>query len=136
MRVLVIVIGFVGGFVRHDNFVHSEVQLVAHLRADYPAPDVYAEVFENRHREKAHREILRLLGANHDARVIIYGHSWGASETVTLARELERDGIPVRLTIQVDSVRKIGEEDSVIPANVARAANFYQTRRLIRRRHQ
>jgi pimeloyl-ACP methyl ester carboxylesterase len=128
-----IVIGFVGGFVRHDNFVHSEVQLAAHLRADYPER-VYAEVFENRHREKAHHKILALLGTNHDARVIIYGHSWGASETVTLARELERDGIPVRLTIQVDSVSKIGAEDSVIPPNVARAANFYQPRGLIRGR--
>ncbi len=129
-----IVIGFVGGFVRHDNFVHSEVQLAAHLRADYPA--VYVEVFENRHREKAHREILRLLDISHGAPVIVYGHSWGASETVTLARELERDGIPVRLTIQVDSVKKIGEEDSVIPANVARAANFYQSHGLLRGRQE
>ena len=30
------------------------------------------------------------------------------------------------LTIQVDSVSKIGEDDSLIPANVGRAANFYQ----------
>jgi hypothetical protein len=42
----------------------------------------------------------------------------------------------VRLTIQVDSVSKIGEEDSVIPANVARAANFYQPRGLIRGRQE
>lgn len=130
-----IVVGFVGGFVRHDNFVHSVVQLAAHLRQDYPT-GVYAEVFENRHREKAHREILRLLDTHHDARVIIYGHSWGASETVTLARELDREGIPVRLTIQVDSVSKIGEEDSVIPANVAQAANFYQPHGLIRGRQE
>jgi hypothetical protein len=60
MRTLAIVIGFVG-----------EVQLDAHLRADYP-DHVYAEVFENRHREKAHRKILALLGTSHDARVIIY----------------------------------------------------------------
>jgi pimeloyl-ACP methyl ester carboxylesterase len=138
-----IVIGFVGGFVRHDNFVHSVVQLAAHLREDY-REIVYAQVFENRHRENAHGQILRLLDANHDgnlsveekqnARIIVYGHSWGASETVTLARELERDGIPVLLTIQVDSVKKIGQEDSVIPANVARAANFYQPRGLLRGR--
>ncbi len=128
-----IVIGFVGGFVKHDNRVHSVVQVAAHLRADYPG--VHVEVFENRHREKAHRRILQLLAARREgARVIIYGHSWGASETVTLARELEKEGIPVRLTIQVDSVRKIGEEDSVIPANVARAANYYQPRGLIRGR--
>src|SRR3989442_14557875 len=131
----VIVIGFMGGFVKHDNAVHSGVQLAAHLRQDY-ASGVYVEVFENRRREKARQEILRLLSKNHDgtltaeekqnARVIIYGMSWGASETVTLARELERDGIPVLLTVQVDSISKIRQNDAVIPANVAEAANFYQ----------
>jgi hypothetical protein len=33
----------------------------------------------------------------------------------------------VLLTIQVDSVSKMGEDDSLIPANVQQAANFYQT---------
>jgi hypothetical protein len=131
----VIVIGFMGGRVRHDNLVHSGVQLAARLRADYPS-GVHVEVFENRRGKEAHEEILRLLGAGHDgpltldekrnARIVIYGTSWGASETVTLARELEKDGIPVLLTIQVDSVAKIGEDDTVIPGNVAEAANFYQ----------
>jgi len=132
---LVIVIGFIGGFVKHDNLVHSAVQLAAHLRGDYPS-GVYAEVFENHRREKAHREILRLLDTNHDgtvsvdekqnAHIIIYGMSWGAYETVALARELEKENIPVVLTIQVDSVSKIGQNDAVIPANVAEAVNFYQ----------
>ncbi len=129
------VIGFVGGFVKHDNAIHSTVQVVKHLRKQYAA-GVYVEAFENRHREKAYREIRRRLDRNHDgtlsteekrdARIVIFGHSWGASETVTLARKLERDGIPVLLTIQVDSVSKIGQNDTVIPANVGQAINFYQ----------
>ena len=61
-----------------------------------------------------------------NARIIIFGHSWGASETVELARQLGKEGIPVLLTIQVDSVSKLGENDAVIPANVAQAVNFYQ----------
>jgi hypothetical protein len=136
----VIVIGFVGGYIAHDNLVHGGVQLAAHLRKDYPA-GVYVKVFENHRGEDAHGEILRLLDTNHDgklspeeklgARIIIYGHSWGASETVTLARELQSDGIPVLLTVQVDSVAKYGEDDSLIPANVAQAANFYQPSGLI-----
>jgi hypothetical protein len=136
----VIVIGFVGGFVKHDNPVHSPVQLAAHLRADYPS-GVYAEVFENRRREKAHQQILRILDTNHDAmlspaekrsaRVIIYGMSWGAAETVALAQELDKDGIPVLLTIQVDSISKIRQNDSVIPANVVEAINFYQPNGLL-----
>jgi hypothetical protein len=136
----VIVIGFVGGFVKHDSLVHSPVQLAAHLRADYRS-GVYAEVFENRRRERAHQEVLRVLDANHDAtlsaeekrnaRIIIYGMSWGAAETVTLAQELEKDGIPILLTIQVDSISKIRQNDTVIPANVAEAVNFYQSSGLL-----
>ena len=131
----VIVIGFVGGFVRRNDTVHSAVQVGELLRKDYPA-GVHTEVIENHHREEANKEIGRLLDGDHDgtlsidekknARIILYGHSWGASEVVTLARELEKEGIPVLLTVQVDSVAKRGEDDRVIPANVAEAANFYQ----------
>lgn len=130
-----IVIGFVGGMVGRANGIHSEVQLADRLRNDYPA-DVQVRMFENRRRKQAQSEILELLDADHDgrlsnaekrdARIMIFGHSWGASETVTLARALGRRGIPVLLTIQVDSVRKPGEDDRLIPANVAQAVNFYQ----------
>lgn len=136
-----IVIGFVGGFVGHNDLVHSEVQLAWHLHEAY-TEGVYVQAFENRRREQAHQEILHLLDNNHDgaltateksrARIIIYGHSWGGSETVTLARELAADQIPVALTVQVDSVSKIGEDDRLIPANVAEAINFYQTKGFIR----
>ena len=139
----IIVIGFVGGFVKHDNSVHSEVQLAARLRQDYPS-GVQVEVFENHRREKAHEQILRSLDLDKDgtlsleekrqARIIIYGHSWGASETVTLARQLEEDGIPVLLTIQVDSISKSHQDDGMIPANVSQAANFYQPNGLLRGR--
>ncbi len=131
----VIVIGFVGGFVHRDDRVHTEVQLVERLREEY-ASAVFVQTFENHHGNDAHQAVLHLLDANKDghltpeekqnARIIIFGHSWGASETVELARQLERDGIPVVLTIQVDSVSKIGQNDSLIPANVTQAINFYQ----------
>jgi hypothetical protein len=139
-----IVIGFVGGFIKHDDPVHSEVQLAARLRKEYPA-GVDVETFESYRGEKAHQEILKLLGANHDgtltveekqnARIILYGHSWGGSESVNLARALEKDGIPVLLTLQVDSVSKPGNNDTIIPANVAQAANFYQVHGLLRGHH-
>src|SRR5215470_10564229 len=131
-----IVIGFVGGFVRHTDAVHSPVQVAERIRESYPS-GVYVQVFENRRREDAHRKILQVLGktvdgelsdkAKQQARVIIYGMSWGGSETVALARELNEEKIPVLLTVQVDSVAKVGQNDQVIPANVAEAANFYQT---------
>jgi hypothetical protein len=77
-----------------------------------------------------------LLDSNHDGRlspeekaaahIILFGQSWGASATVLLARELDRDHIPVMLTVQVDSVAKLWQNDRVIPDNVAAAVNFYQ----------
>jgi hypothetical protein len=139
-----IVIGFVGGFIAHDNPVHSEVELAARLRKEYPA-GVVVETFESYRGERAQREILKLLDTNHDgtlameekqnARIIIYGHSWGGSESIYLARALEKDGIPVLLTLQVDSISRPGHDDTTIPANVAQAANFYQAHGLLRGHH-
>jgi hypothetical protein len=135
-----IVIGFVGGFVKSNDRKHREVQFAAHLRQSY-SRDVYAEVFGNHQGSKAFERILLLLDSNHDgvltasekhqARIIIYGHSWGASEALKLARELDRDGIPVQLTVMIDSVAKPGEDDSMVPPNVANAVNFYQRHGLI-----
>jgi len=135
-----IVIGFVGGFIKRDNLVHSEVQLAARLRKAYPV-GVDVETFESYRGEKARKKVLDLLDSNRDgtltpdekqnARIIIYGHSWGGSEAIDLARELEKDGIPVLLTIQVDSISKIHQNDELIPANVIQAANFYQSNGLL-----
>jgi len=61
----VIVIGFVGGFVKHDAMAHSAVQVAAHLRQDYPS-GVYTEVLENRRRGKAHAEIVRFADTDRD----------------------------------------------------------------------
>ena len=131
----VMVLGFVGGFVKHDDMVHGPVQLAARLSRNYPS-GVYVEVLENHRGQQALADIIRFVHAGrngtpspeekHNARVILYGHSWGASEAITLARELEKEGIPVLLTVQVDSVTKPGQNDKVIPASVAEAANFYQ----------
>lgn len=130
-----IVIGFVGGYVRHDDKVHTEVQLTDRLREEY-SPNVFVQTFENHRGEDAYQTVLRLLDADHDGRlsaaekqnahIIIFGHSWGASEAVELARRLQSANIPVLLTIQVDSVSKRGENDALIPANVEQAVNFYQ----------
>ncbi len=135
-----IIIGFVGGFVRSSDIKHPEVQFAARLREAYPST-VHAEVFANHDGKHALRRVLQLLSEDEvgvptalqkdKASVIIYGHSWGASQAVTLARDLGRLDIPVSLAILVDSVHKPGHDDAVIPPNVRNFVNFYQTRGLI-----
>ena len=132
----VIVIGFMGGFAKSDDQKHPEVQFAEYLQEHYRT-GVHAEVFGNHHGRKALQEVQRLLDENGDgtlssaekvdARIVIYGHSWGATETVVFARELGKMGVPVLLTVQVDSIAKPGRDNAVIPANVAKAINFYQS---------
>lgn len=133
----VIVVAFTGGFVRRNDTRHPEVQMVDRLSGEH-IPGVHAIIYENRHRGKVLKLILNWLETDGDghlstqekrnARIIVLGHSWGGSATIKLARDLNRDGIPVLMTIQVDSVNKISGEDCMIPPNVREALNFYQTR--------
>ncbi len=136
-----IVIGFVGGFVRHDNPHHGAVIFAQRLQ-DRAPKGTYVQVFENRRRQAAYNTIISLLDRNHDgilsgeekaqARIILYGQSWGAAAVVLLARQLNRAGIPVLLTVQVDTVSRMWRDDKTIPPNVAAAANFYQRHGLVR----
>ena len=131
-----IVIGFVGGFVRQNDVRHSEVQLGQRLQSLY-GPGVHVEIFANRQMETAEKKVLLWLDQNRDgelstaekqrAHIILFGHSWGGSAAISLARSLQKAGVPVLLTIQVDAVSKHGVDDSIIPGNVNEAVNFYQT---------
>jgi hypothetical protein len=141
----VLVFGFMGGFVRRDDARHPAVKFVNQLLEQYPGM-VDARVFENRKYREAYEVIRQRLDADHDgklsqgekspARILLFGTSWGGSAVVYLARRLNEDGIPVLLTVQIDSVAKIGHDDSVIPPNVHQAVNYYQTRGWVRGRRR
>jgi pimeloyl-ACP methyl ester carboxylesterase len=132
----VVIIGFVGGFVSRNDAKHPEVQFAAYLRDRYPT--IHVEVFGNHHGRKALHQVVDFLDTDHDgvlssvekerATVIIYGHSWGATETVAFAGELDKMGVPVALTVQIDTIAKPGHKASAISPNVANAINFYQTK--------
>jgi len=139
-----IVVGFLGGKVHATNLVHREAQLIGSLQQAYPRA-IHAAIFANRDGALALQTVLKLLDEDKDgqlsdaeksaARIVIFGHSWGASETVTLADRLNKFGIPVLLTIQVDSVQKQSQNDEKIPPNVREAVNFYQSEGLLRGRN-
>jgi hypothetical protein len=139
-----IVIGFMGGRVHATNLVHKEALMARELQSRYPEA-LRMHVFANHDAPHALATLLDLLDENHDgclspaekssARIVLYGHSWGASETVALANRLHGLNIPVLLTVQVDSVQKPAEDDSTIPPNVHEAINFYQAEGLLHGRH-
>jgi hypothetical protein len=137
-----IVIGFMGGRVRAGNRSHREARMAEDLQRRYPRT-VHAAMFANHDGEVALRTVLRLLGKSggpsaeekRAARIVLFGHSWGGSEAVTLARRLNELGVPVLLTIQVDSVQKPREDDGRIPPNVREAVNFYQSEGLLHGRN-
>lgn len=138
-----LVVGFMGGRVHADNLLHKEATLAQDLRESTHG-NLHVLVFANHNGGAALRDVLKLVDQNGDGQIsdaerkavdlAIYGHSWGASETIALARQLQAKNIPVALTIQVDSVQKPGENDSEIPSNVAEAVNLYQLDGLLRGR--
>jgi len=128
----VIVVGFLGGYDGWDD-PHRGVRKVALDLRSRGIPNLSVETAGNHHQHTALKLIRRALDTNRNghidpdeaaqARVILYGQSWGGAAVVHTARDLERLGVPVLLTVQIDSV---GLHDAVIPANVRAAANFFQ----------
>lgn len=125
-----LVIGFLGGYDHWDDEHRSVRRLVLELRRH---PGVFAESISNHRRNLALQLIYAALDSNQNgrldpeeiqnARIILFGQSWGGAAVVATARDLQRLGIPVLLTAQIDSV---GLHDDIIPSNVGSAVNFYQ----------
>lgn len=135
----VIVVGFVGGFVRRDDDRHPEVRMFERFSED---SSIHTIIYENRRRARARKEVLHWLDTDgngrlsedekQNARIILVGASWGGSAAIRLANDLNYLDIPVLLTVQIDSVNKgFGHNDCVIPPNVKEAVIFYQTRGLV-----
>ena len=134
-----LILGFMGGRDAWNNTAVGVGRIARSLR-ERGVSGVHIETVENQKRELAVRLVRAALDANRDghlqsaerlqARIVVYGQSFGGAAVVKLARQLDPLGIPILLTIQVDSV---GRGDGVIPPNVRAAANIYQDNgRLIR----
>lgn len=133
----VLIIGFMGGRESWDNDERGVRKLALKLRA-MNLPGVHVETVENKKRRLAIELIRKAFDRDRSgrldehegasARLILYGQSFGGAAVVKLARQLKEMGVPVLLTVQVDSV---GRGDKTIPSNVARAANLFQRNGLI-----
>ncbi len=127
-----LVLGFMGGRDSWDDDRQGVRKLALKLRGlNLP---MQVETVENEKRKLAIQLIVAAFDVNQDgalskqekadARLVVYGQSFGGAAVVKLARQLRRIDIPVLLTIQIDSV---GLNDRNIPSNVRKAANLYQS---------
>jgi hypothetical protein len=116
-----VVVGFLGGRDRWDDETKGVRQLAQKLSDS--ASNVHTGTFENRRRDVALEFVERARRGRQGIRLVVYGQSFGGASVVKLTRELDSRGIPVDLTVQIDSV---GRGDGTIPPNVRYAANVYQ----------
>jgi pimeloyl-ACP methyl ester carboxylesterase len=130
-----LVIGFLGGWERWDD-AHRGVRKLALALREKQIAGLHVETFANRNRHLAVDLVRKALdwdsNGSLDAhersahKIIVYGQSFGGAAAIKFARELDTLEIRVALTVQVDSV---GVGDNIIPPNVFKAANFYQSHR-------
>ncbi len=142
----ILVVGYVGGLDTPNNRFSGVVRIRKQLQA-LKNPELCVKIFSVYHWMGAYGWIKKFFPSGGEGRfskeeiesgprIILYGHSLGGWACLSLARRLNTRGIPVELTVQIDSV---GFTDSVVPPNVKAAANFYHraplpflTRRKIR----
>jgi pimeloyl-ACP methyl ester carboxylesterase len=126
-----VIVGFLGGRDAWNDKTKGVRQVGLSLTD--PARNWYAETFENRRRNVAEKFVVEALDGNGDghldtdessrATLVVFGQSFGGAATTKFAWRLNELGLPVFLTLQIDSV---GRGDGKIPPNVRYAANLYQ----------
>ncbi len=127
-----LVIGILGGWEPWDRPYRLVRRICLHLR-EAGLPNTYIETIENHRLELGRELILKAFDRDDDgklsdaergaARIIVYGQSMGAASSIELCRWLKKQGMPVMLNVQIDSV---GLRDGKVPSNVQSAANLYQ----------
>lgn len=127
----IVYLGVVGALELANNSRSGVVQIREAL--SQPAyPDVCARTFSPYVWRSGLRYVLRHFPSHpglltqqeleRAPKVILVGHSMGGWAIVSVARQLKSKGIPVELSIQVDSV---GITDQTLPNNVKAAAIFH-----------
>jgi len=127
----ILFLGYVGALEPANN-PHSGVIRIRRELQDGNYPDVCANSFSPyiwtegrdwllRH-FPSHPGRLTTTELQNSPKVILVGHSMGGWAILSVARDLKARGIPVELTVQVDSV---GITDFTVPANVRSAAVFH-----------
>jgi hypothetical protein len=127
----IIYAGFVGAL-ETSNHKHSGVVQIRDTLRGADFPDVCADSFMpiswTSGRDwilthfPSHTGVLTESELENAPRIILVGHSTGGWAMLSVARDLRDKGIPVELTVQIDSV---GFTDYTIPKNVSTGAIFH-----------
>jgi hypothetical protein len=118
-----LIVGILGGWQKYDAPKRAVRKLALKIR-DLHLRGVEIETYENHHREAALRKVREWrAGAGAHGNLIVYGQSFGGAAAMQLDRDLDVLGIPVALSLHIDSV---GSATRVIPANVGAAVNFFE----------
>jgi len=118
-----LIVGILGGWQKADSPQRGVRKLALQMR-ELHLPGVEIETYANHHREVALQKVKEWRAASREnRRLIVYGQSFGGAAAVKLDRELAALGIPVALSLHIDSV---GANDRLIPENVGAAVNFFE----------
>jgi hypothetical protein len=91
------------------------------LAQELRARGINTEVRKHLYWTTAVSDILRERVAGKIGALILIGHSQGGNDAIEIARALEISHVPVDLVVTFDPFRQ-----KPVPANVARAINYYQ----------
>ena len=92
------------------------------LADELKAKGIKAEVAGHLYWSSAVTDIVRERAAGKTGPIVLIGHSQGANNVIDAARSLEKQHIPVDLVVTLAPLLQ-----DPIPANVARAINYYQS---------
>ncbi len=117
-----LVVGIAGGLEPAEAPWAMTMRVNALVALGAPEGTEFAAV-GNHHLEEARARITEFRQRHPQGRIILYGQSMGGAGTLKLCRWLNKQKVPVRLNVQIDSV---GMRDGKVPPNVMAAANLYQ----------
>jgi hypothetical protein len=92
------------------------------LADELKAKGIKAEVAGHLYWSSAVADIVRERAAGKTGPIVLIGHSQGANNVIDAARSLEKQHVPVDLVVTLAPLLQ-----DPIPANVARAINYYQS---------
>ena len=92
------------------------------LADELKAKGINAQVVGHLYWSTALSEIQKARASGDTRPIVLVGHSQGANNVIDIARALEAQKVPVNLLVTLAPFLQ-----KTVPANVARAVNFYQT---------